>query len=68
MKVNPTPGSEVLQFAPVTEDPTVWRSDVPPLPNPVASDIVSKNFVPLNSSSCVEKAPALLLTADKGME
>jgi hypothetical protein len=68
MKVNPTPGSEVLQFAPVTEGPTVWSSDVPPLPNPVASDIVSKNFVPLSSSSCVEKAPALLLTADKGME
>ena len=44
--MNAVPGSVVLQLAPVTDDPVVKICDVPPLPNPVASDIVSRNFAP----------------------
>lgn len=38
---------EVLQEALPTGAPTVTKLDVPPVPKPVASDMVSKNLVPL---------------------
>ena len=42
---------------------------VPPEANPVASDIVSINFVPLAIGSCdIEYEPLPLLNADAGTE
>lgn len=40
---NERAGLEVLQEALPTGSPTVSNSDVPPVPKPVASDMVSKN-------------------------
>lgn len=39
-------GLEVLQEALPTGAPTVSKSDTPPVPKPVASDMVSKNWCP----------------------
>jgi hypothetical protein len=42
---------------------------VPPEPNPVASDIVSRNFVPALNGNCgIEYEPWPLLNADAGTD
>jgi hypothetical protein len=56
-----------LLFA--TGAPTVWVVDVPPEPNPVASDIVSRNSVPFLYGNCgIEYEPPPLLNDDAGTE
>ena len=41
------PGSVVLQFVLVVEFATVWTSEMPPDANPLESDIVTRNLLPL---------------------
>ena len=41
-----------LQLLFATGGPTVKMVDVPPEPNPVASDIVSRNCVPFLNGNC----------------
>ena len=55
-----------LRFA--TGAPTVKRVVVPPEPNAVASDIVSRNFVPVANGNCGEYEPIPLLKADGGTD
>lgn len=57
----------VLQLLFETEAPTVKTFVVPPEPNAVASDIVSRSCVPiLNGNWGIEYEPWLLLNADDG--
>ena len=59
----------VLQLFFATGAPTVWIVDVPPEPNPVASDIVSRNCVPSLYGNCgIEYEPWPLLNDDAGTE
>lgn len=59
----------VLQLLFAIGAPTVKTVVVPPEPNPVASDIVSRNFVPLLSGICgIEYEPFPLLNADAGTD
>jgi len=59
----------VLQLFFATGSPTVRIVVVPPEPNEVASDIVSKNRVPLLNGNCViEYEPLPLLKADAGTD
>ena len=47
----------VLQFVPLTDEPTCRTSEVPPVPNPSVSDIVSRNCFFSAKGSKVEKVP-----------
>jgi hypothetical protein len=59
----------VLQLLFVVGFLTVNMSVVPPEPNPVASDIVSRNCAPVDNANCgIEKEPSPLLKADDGTE
>lgn len=52
-----------------TGSPTVKVVVVPPEPNEVASDIVSRNCVPLVNGNCgIEYEPLPLLKADNGTD
>ena len=58
-----------MQLLPPIGAPTVKTIVVPPDANPVASDIVSANFVPLVSGSGdIVYEPLPLLNADAGTE
>ena len=58
-----------MQLLFATGAPTIKMGVVPPEANPVASDIVSINFVPLAIGSCdIEYEPLPLLNADAGTE
>jgi hypothetical protein len=49
--------------------PTVRTVDVPPEPNPVASDMVSKNCIPFASGNCdIEYEPSPSRNADDGTD
>jgi hypothetical protein len=62
-------GIVVLQLLCATGAPTLKMVDVPPEPNPVASDIVSRNCVPsLNENCDIEYEPLPLLNADAGTD
>lgn len=50
-------GSVVLQLALLTDEPTVSTPDVPPVSNPVESDMVRRNFCVVGSVSWTEKEP-----------
>jgi hypothetical protein len=57
----------VLQWLFSTGEPTVKVVDVPPEPNPVLSDIVSRNCIPVgNGNGDIEYEPLPLLNADAG--
>jgi hypothetical protein len=59
----------VLQLLFALGVPTVRRFVVPPEPNPVASDMVSRNCVPLANGNCeIEYEPLPLLNADDGTD
>lgn len=60
----------VLQFVPLTDEPTTRASEVPPDPKPSASDIVSKNVFDCATDSRVEKEPFPVLEskAESGIE
>lgn len=59
----------VLQLLFATGAPTVKTDVVPPEPNPVASDMMSINGVPLFSGICgTENEPLPLLNAESGTE
>lgn len=59
----------VLQLLFATGAPTIKTFVVPPEPNPVASDIVSRNCVPLLSGICgIEYEPFPLLNAESGTD
>ena len=58
-----------MQLLFATGGPTVKIVVVPPEPNPVASDMVSRNFVPVTNGSCdIEYEPLPLLNAEFGIE
>jgi hypothetical protein len=57
-KEKSTPGSVVLQFRPLVEGPTMMMSVVPPVPKPVASDMVRRILWPFAKGSCgIENVP-----------
>lgn len=56
-KSKSTPGSVVLQLAPLVLFATVNTFDVPPVPKPVASDMVSKSVWFSLNMSCVLNVP-----------
>jgi len=58
-----------LQLLFATGAPTVKTVVAPPEPNPVASDMMSENFVPVaNGSGDIEYEPLPLLNAEFGIE
>ena len=58
-----------MQLLFATGGPTVKTVVVPPEPNPVASDIVSRNGVPFANGNCgIEYEPLPLLKADAGTD
>ncbi len=60
------PGSVVLQFVLLLESPTVWTGEMPPDANPLESDIVTRNLLPLGKGIWVWKLPLLLLKFPDG--
>lgn len=67
--VKSTDGPVVLQLFLATGLPTFKMGDVPPEPNAVASDIVSRNCVPFeNGNWDIVYEPLPLLKADPGTD
>lgn len=62
-----SPGSTVLHVPPC-DAPTVKTVLVPPVPNPVASDIVRRKSLPFSIGSGSENVPLPLLNALAGIE
>lgn len=56
-KVKAGAGTAVLHAAPLMDEPVVSTLEVPPVPNPVESDMVSRNCFPDANMSCVENVP-----------
>jgi len=58
-----------LQLLSAIGAPTVRTVDVPPEPNPVASDMVSRNCIPFVNGNCdIEYEPLPLRNADDGTD
>lgn len=58
----------VLQLALLTDAPTVSKSLIPPVPKPVESDIMAKNFWSFGNGTCAWNVPWPFVTLELGIE
>lgn len=63
-----SPGSVLSQLSPLRDSPVVMICELPPVANPVASDIVNKSLWPAAKGNVIEYDPVPSLKADEGME